>query len=331
MSRATAKRLVTNGARFLVTCHRRPDADALGSALGFAAILRELGKDVTVWHPERVPTYLGFLPGVDRVIRKLPKDATFDSTWVMDTAARALLPKGFPPARVAGQVVVVDHHVGHEKFGDVMLRDTAAPATSEVVLRLMADLGVERVPDEAATPLYAALVADTGGFRYPGTSAATLRTGARLLAAGVDPWDVAYHLFEDWPWERMQLLRAVLDTLETDVEGRFASIYVTRAMLERAGADEGMIEGLVNYGRMLRGVEVAALAWEQAPTTDAEGNSVASTKLSLRSRGRVDVASIAKSLGGGGHRGAAGATLELDVHQALARVRTAVARIYHAR
>lgn len=317
MTRAATVDLVNAGTRFLVTCHRRPDADALGSALGLAAILRALGKDATVWVPEALPpNLLFFADGL--VAHELP-EGRFDATFVMDTAATSLLPKGLPPSELRGPLVVVDHHAAHDGVGDVVLRDCEACSTAEVVMHLAADLGQRPVPKAAAAPLYAALVADTGGFRYAMTRPETLRLGAELLEGGAKPWVTAYELFEGWPAARMHLLSAVLETLELHQGGRVAVLRVTRAMLERTGANDDMVEGMVNYGRMLRSVDVSLLLWEYP----REGGGL-DTKVSLRSSGRADVANVAMALGGGGHRAAAGSQVHEPLDATLRRALSAI-------
>ncbi|MEM1417607.1 MAG: bifunctional oligoribonuclease/PAP phosphatase NrnA [Myxococcota bacterium] len=314
MSHAEALALVRQGERFLVACHRRPDADALGSALGFAEVLRALGKEAVIYVPDALPLTLRFLARDD--IEREPPTGTFAATFVMDTASKALLPKGLPGPEVRGPLVIVDHHASHDDVGDVRVRDVSACATGEVVMDLAEALGVRPVPPGAATPIYAALVADTGGFRYPATTAKALRLGAELLEGGADPWIVAYELFEGWPTERLQLLSAILDTLELRAEGRLALLRVTRAMLDELGADDDMVEGMVNYGRMIRGVEIAALFWE----FPADGGAGIDTKISLRSSGDADVSRIAALLGGGGHRSAAGAQVPEGVAETIERV-----------
>lgn len=311
MTRARVVDLVRGGRRFLLTCHLRPDGDALGSMLGFAAILRELGKEVVMFNIDPIPEYLRFLPRSDEVLRAPPSGERFDATFVTDTSSRALLPKQLPPADVTGPWVVIDHHAAHDDFGDVVVREPDAVATGEVVLRLMSDLGMTRIPPDAAVPLYTAIVTDTGGFRYQGTTPTTLRLAADLVEAGADPWTVAYNVFEGWVPARMKLLGVVLETLVTAHEGRIASLTVTREMMARTGGGDDMVEGLVNYARMLQGVEVAILVWEWP--AEAGGGPV--TKVSLRSRGAVDVSRIAVAFQGGGHRSAAGATVPGTVDQ----------------
>jgi phosphoesterase RecJ-like protein len=324
MSRQTVLDLIRRGSRFLVTCHLRPDADALGSALGFAAILRSIGKDARVYSQDPPPRMLGFLPGIDTVARDPSNGGAYDATFVMDAAASPLVPK--VPREISGPIVMLDHHAAHDDYGDIVLRETDAVATGVVVLRLMRDLGVARVPPEAAAPLYAAIVADTGGFRYLGTNPETMRLAAELMEAGADPWTTAYNLFEGWEPARMTLLGDILEHLEMELDGRVAVLTITRTMLAEHGADDEMVEGMVNYGRMLRGVDISILFWE-IELTRGEG---LVTKVSLRSSGKADVAWIAKQLGGGGHMSAAGANLKEPIVDARRRVldlaRTALER-----
>ncbi len=320
MSLERALELVRGGSRFLVTCHRRPDADALGSALGFARYLRSVGKTAVVYVPEPLSLSLRYLTVPGEIVQRIEPGARFDSAWVMDTAAAQLLPEGLPGPEVRGTLVVVDHHAAHDDVGDLVLRDTTACATGEVIFKLIEAAGLPALSEPIATPLYSAIVADTGGFRYAPTTGDVMRLGARLVDAGADPWTVAYNLFEGWELPRLRLLGDVLESLETDLDGKLATLRVTRAMLTENGANDDMVEGMVNYGRMLRGVEIAALVWEW-PVAAADGTSRIEIKVSLRSRGTADVARIAVALGGGGHRAAAGAQCPGDMESVLRRIR----------
>lgn len=310
--------IAREGERFLVACHRRPDADSLGSALGLIKCLRAVGKEATLFMPEAVPDSLLFLMDDEKGIAAPPPGARFDATFVMDIAAKALLPPGFPKPEVTGPVVIIDHHHAHDDVGDIVFRDTDAAATGEVVVQLMEALGLESLPEGAATPLYAAIVSDTGGFRYATTRPATLRLGARLLEAGANPWQVAYQLFERWEPARLRLLSAIIATLEVQFDGRVALMRVTRQMLEICGANDDMVEGMVNYARRVEGVEIGALLWEW-PVRDADGEHL-ETKISLRSSGTADVSVIAAALRGGGHRAAAATQLNITMDEAERRL-----------
>ncbi len=318
MSRAQAAEVIRSGKRFLLTCHRRPDGDALGSMLGLAAILERLGKTVVLYHCDPISDYLHFLLGGPDAFRGRihlePPAETFDAVIVTDTAAKSLLPP-LPPRERSGPLIMLDHHAASDDAGDIIVRETDACATAEVVVRLMRDLGMQQVPTEAALPLYTAIVTDTGGFRYSGTSASTMRLAADLMDAGVDPWLVACNVFEGWHVDRVKLLSRVLADMQIFDDGTIALIEVTEALLNEYGLREEHIEGFVNYGRMVRGIEVAVMLIARSERL---------TKVSLRSRDRVDVAEVAQALGGGGHRAASGASIETDMAGARVRVLAAV-------
>jgi phosphoesterase RecJ-like protein len=313
-----------NGERFLVACHRRPDADSLGSALGLIKTLRAIGKEATLFMPEEIPDSLLFLMDGEQGLAQVPDGVRYDATWVMDIAAKALLPLGFPGPEVTGPVVIIDHHHAHDDVGDVVYRDIDSAATGEVVVQLIEELGLESLPEGSATPLYAAIVSDTGGFRYATTRPATLRLGARLVEEGADPWHVAYQLFERWEPARLRLLSAIIATLEMAFDGRVAIMRVTREMLDICGADDDMVEGMVNYARRVEGAEIGALLWEWR-VRDAGGDHI-ETKISLRSRGNVDVSVIATALNGGGHRAAAATQLRITIDEADERLRSELAK-----
>ncbi|HET8936641.1 MAG TPA: DHH family phosphoesterase [Polyangiales bacterium] len=319
-SLAQAVKLVREGRRFLLTCHVAPDADAVGSMLGLAELLIALGKDVYLYNRDPIPETLRFLPRTDTVQSTLPQGVSFDATLVTDTAARSLLPRHFPSRSITGPVVILDHHVAHDDFGDIVVRDVNACATALVVLELATALGVSPLPAAAAAPLYTALVADTGGFRYPGTTPQVLRIAADLLEQGVDAWRVASQVFESWSMSRMRLLGLAVNTIQTAYDGKVAIVTIPLSMLELAGASDDMAEGLVEYGRMLRGVEIAIMLWERRPRAEETLEGSVLTRLSLRSAGTADVSRVAVALGGGGHRTSAGAT----VAQSLAKAREIV-------
>ena len=318
--------IIRNGKRFLVACHRRPDADSLGSALGLIEALRALGKEATLFMAESVPESLLFLLENEEGIAVVPEGTRYDATFIMDIAAKALVPPGFPPREVTGPLVVVDHHHAHDDLGDVVVRDTSAAATGEVVVRMIEELGLSAIPERAATPIYAAIVSDTGGFRYATTSPATLRLGARLLEAGVEPWKVAYQLFERGGPARLRLLSSIIATLETAFGGQVAIMRVTREMLAICGADDDMVEGMVNYARRVEGAEVGALLWEWEVRDDS--GSHIETKISLRSRGDFDVSKIAAALDGGGHRAAAATQLDIDIAEAERLLRAELTKYF---
>jgi bifunctional oligoribonuclease and PAP phosphatase NrnA len=325
-----AATLIRVGRRFLLTCHLQPDADAIGSMLALAEVLKTLGKEVVLYNRDPVPEMLRFLTGTQHIEREIPANARFDAMFITDTAARSLLPRKLPPRAVTGPCVLLDHHIAHDDFGDVVVRDVTAAATANVVIELARALGLDPLPATAAEPLYTALVADTGNFRYPGTSSQTLRLAATLVDSGVDPWRVARQVFENWPLERLRLLGLVIEAIEIEHAGRIAILCVPRSLIERAGAHERMVEGFVEYGRMIKGVQISIMLWEQQSSADDADGEQSTSRLSLRGDGHVDVSTVAVTLGGGGHRAAAGATLHCDLPTARARVLDAAIAVLDA-
>jgi phosphoesterase RecJ-like protein len=301
----------------LVTCHLGPDGDALGSMLALAALLAARGKQVTIYNPDLVPRHLKWLPGAKRLVHRLPRDARFAATCVLDCGDARLLGKAFPGPEVSGTVIALDHHESGRPFGDVFVCDPAAAAVGVLVVRLADRLGWTIGPD-AAVALYVSLASDTGFFRYSNTDAECLAVASRLVRdGGVEPWAIAERLTEDVPMSRYKLLAAALGTLELAEGGAISFMTVTAAMVEACGGGWDDSEGLVNYARAVRGVECGVLL-----TPAKHGG----TRVSLRSRARrVDAGRVALALGGGGHKGAAGCVLAMDLAAARAAITQALA------
>ena len=319
---AVAARLAGH-ASYVLTGHVDPDPDCLGSVLALAWGLERMGKRVHVVSPDPVRPEWGFLPGADKV-QVPPPVPEAEALVVLDcdlgrTGAVAGAAERF------AHVYNLDHHVTNQDSGAIRYIDAQAAATGEIVYSVLVDHWGLAVDRDAATNLYVALMTDTGSFRYSNTTAATLRTAAALVEAGARPGELASLFYEQASWSTLQLLARSLATLERTSDGRIAWITVTGQMLAEAGAryDEG--DGLVQYPRMIAGVEVAII-FRELP----DGR----TRVGLRSRRAVDVSRVAAALGGGGHPRAAGCTLALPVAEArervLAEVREAIAAVDRA-
>jgi phosphoesterase RecJ-like protein len=287
--------IVRAGQKFLLMTHRGPDGDGLGSMVGCAEMLRALGKQVTMMLPDGAPEPLRELAGVREAPRKLDDSLKFDATFVFDTGDPRLLQNTLPKKEVAGTVVVIDHHRVAVEFGDVCWRDPEKAAVGVMVFELATRLGVA-LSTAAAEALFVSLVSDTGSFRYANTDASVLRIAAELVDRGAQPWKVTERMQESQPLERLALLRRVLGTIKVTLGGKLATLEVSDEMLKEAGATAEMVEGMVNYARGIRGVEVGALL-------SRKGNQV---RASLRGRGHADVARVCAAFGGGGHHDAAG-------------------------
>jgi phosphoesterase RecJ-like protein len=296
--------------RVLLTMHRGPDGDGLGSALALACALRELGREVTVYNPDELPYNFRFLRGADQVVTSLPATAAFDVTIATDSGSPDRLGPDVPPAPRRGVLINLDHHITTLPFGDLNYVDPAAAAVGVLAFKIIAGLG-HPLSHDAAECIYASILADTGCFRYSSTDPECLRIAAALLEAGVDPWEMTVRVYEQQPLARMKLLAEVLSTLA--VHGKLATITIKNEMIARTGTGTDLTDGFINYARSVDGVEVAA-AFREPHQQGAPWH------VSFRSRGRVDVAAIAQKFGGGGHRNAAGCSIAGDEGAVRARI-----------
>ncbi len=295
--------------RVLITMHRGPDGDALGSALALACALRDLGRDVTVYNPDDLPYNFRFLRGASEVEKSLPGDAAFDATVVTDAGAFERLGPEVPDVSRRGVLLNLDHHITTEPFGDVNYVDPGAASVGILAYKIIKGLGVPLSRD-AAECIYASILADTGCFRYSSTDPECLRIAAELVEAGVEPWEMTVRIYEQQPLARMRLLAEVLSTLE--VHSKLATITITNAMVAKTGSEADLTDGFINYARSVDGVEVAA--------SFREPEDGGAWHVSFRSRGRVNVAGIAQKFGGGGHHNAAGCSIEGDEVSVRSRI-----------
>ncbi len=309
---AQIARVMREHARFLICSHVNPDGDALGSSIALALYLEREGKEVWVFNQDPVPALYAFLPGTGRVRQEIPTGRKFDVSFLLDCATPRRAGDDFANLEGKGEVVVIDHHPPAESIGTLRLVRTGAAATSELLYEVMMAYGVPPQP-EVATALYVALLTDTGSFRFSNTTAHALAVAARLLELGADHRLLIDRIYESYPAERFSLLGLALGTLKLSCGGKAASVIVTREMYRRASARDELTEGFVDFPRSIAGVEVAVLFREVGPRE---------YRVNLRSRGAVDVGSLAARFQGGGHPNAAGCTLrgeEEEVQETLLR------------
>ena len=289
--------LLAKGTRFLLTGHRNPDGDALGSALALALALEARGKEAVVVMRDAWSSAYAGMPGLERVAisESLPPGwpRDWDALLAMEcpSADRTGWPNMFE-----GTVVNIDHHPANARYGRINLVDLPAAAVGEIVADLLDLLGWPVTPD-IATNLWVSLVSDTGSFRYGNTTPKALALGARLVAAGARPDAVNEFLFEAQTLASLRLETLVLGTLQLHSGGCVATVELPKCFLIESGAGAEETEGLVNRARGVAGVRAAALLRE------GENGEI---RCSLRSKGTVDVRAVAAAHGGGGHRNAAG-------------------------
>lgn len=292
--------LISQNETFLVVSHAHPDGDAVGSTLAMGLLLEQMGKSVTFFNVHAMPYNFGFLPGADRWVSELADDFAVDVTIMLDCAEQHRVGEGFPENGWGETIAVVDHHkTWDDSFARVYVRDPRAAATGEVIYRILA-ASTESLGLDLARCLYCCLMTDTGSFRYSSASCTTFRVAGELLGAGVDVWEMTSQIYESQPLERLQLLAKVLPTLSTSAGGRLAFIRLEQSMFDETGTTSDYADGFINHARGIRGVEVATQLLETG---------AGQWKVSFRSRGQIDVSTLAERFGGGGHRNAAGCAM----------------------
>jgi len=291
---------------FLLTTHISPDGDAIGSCLALAEALRSRGKTVVVCDKDPVPEYYRFMPGY-RTFRSAPGDILSKNPLVVlldcNSPERAAL-----EGHAFRKIIVIDHHETESDFGDVRWVERNAAATGLMIFHLIKALGVP-ITKTIATNLYAAIAVDTGTFRYSNTGTDVLLAAASLVEAGAKPGTISEYLYERWKKSRFDLLTLSLETLE--IKDGVSIVHVTKKMHKKTGTTESDTENFANVPRIIDTVKISVLIREVD-----NGR----WKVSMRSKGMVNVATIASAFGGGGHRNAAGFRMKAD----LAAVKKAI-------
>ena len=294
--------------RFLITSHARPDGDAVGSALAIAEILQHLGCESQIILADPPPLIYKSLPGVETILvdSSVPSGDTPAIILECDSIERTGL-KG-----LEGRTLInIDHHASGRPYATLNWIDEHACAVAEMVYRIAVAAKVP-ITSAMATCLYAAILSDTGSFTYPSTSASTFELAHDLAEHGASPSEIARDLYFSNPESKIRLLAVALTNMKC--EGPIAWSWVTDAEMERTGASAEDCEGVVNYLIGITGVESAVFLRELSPNGEF--------RLSIRSKGKIDVAQIAESFGGGGHRSASGCTLNGPLAVATERILT---------
>jgi phosphoesterase RecJ-like protein len=310
-------------ATVVLSGHMQPDADALGSALALAEGLRRRGARVLTTFPDPfvLPPSLQWLPGAAGLVSSADVPSSPDVFIALDTASPARLGELAGLLDSAGVSVVVDHHVSNAGFGDLCLLDPGAPATVTLVADLLDHLGLP-LDEHLATCLYAGLAADTGSFRFGNTRPDTHELASRLLATGIDHSAISSRLFDTAPFGWLGLLSQVTGraVLETDVGDGLVWTWSSTAEAAEHGLPGEQLEALVDVVRSTQEADVACVL---------KGQDDGSWSVSLRSRGRTDVARVAMALGGGGHTLAAGYSSHLDREKTIEALRQELSDALH--
>jgi len=294
---------------FLVTSHVRLDGDALGSELAMYHFLLHMGKDVVVYNEDETPGNYRFLPGSDKIVNNINNFDRFEVAIVLDCSELERVGKEFSRIIAIKNIINIDHHFSNGKFGGFPYIDYEASSTGELIYRLLNAVDFDLTTD-IATNLFTAIFTDTGGFRYS-VKKDTLVASGHLVEKGADPQWISESIFESYPPSKIRLMSRVLDTLTFDWSKKVGYMIVLRNALEETGATMEHTDGFVDIPRSIQGVEVSILFVELSDSC---------FKLSLRSKGRINVERVAKAFGGGGHINAAACRIDGDLETVKRKV-----------
>lgn len=292
-----------NAQNIAIVSHENPDGDCIGSMLALYLALRKKGKEVRMYLKDGLPKNLLFLPSSDKINIQDEIDESFDVLVLLDTGELERTGiKGID--KCFDKLVNIDHHITSSGIGDLYYINSTAAATGEIIYQMIKLMGIDQ-DKEIATCLYTSIFTDTGGFRYSNTTSITHQIAADLINTDIDFVYIINKVYDEISLSKFYLIKDALQTLQLFESGRIAYLTITKQMFEKNNVRRDETENIINYARNIDTVEVAALFIE-------EENRI---KVSLRSKYHVDVGSIAKAFGGGGHKRAAGFTTELGIDE----------------
>jgi len=292
---AAIARELRDNKRFLLTTHVNPDGDAIGSLGALALVLEDMGKKVVAYCQDEIPAFLRFLPYSDRIVREIPGPDRFDVAVVLDCGEIDRIGNAAEVLQHVEKIIHIDHHSSSDDFGQLNLVRPECSSTAEILYEIIQAIPAS-LNKEAAENIYTAILTDTGSFRFANTTARALDIAAEMVALGVAPDKIASEVYDSMSPERLRLLARSLHTLTLRANGRLATMQVSRRMLEETKTTVMDTDGFVNYPRGISTAEMAIFFREMDS---------GKVNVSLRSRGKLNVAEFARSYDGGGHHNAA--------------------------
>lgn len=292
----------------VLAIHVQPDGDAFGSLLAMSRYLKQKGKPVCMTWGEKItiPAQYKWMPGIDEVI-DFNDCIGGDLLITLDCANEHRLGLMESILTKFKTIINVDHHVDNSRFGTINVLDFNAGATAQIVYELLRFMN-GTIDADTATLLYTGIVTDTGRFQYQNTTAKTLCIASELVGLGVNPNQIFHNIYENLSYNTLKLLAKVLSRAAYLSSSRLIYSYVEEEDFEQTGAEMGDTETFIDFLRMTKEADVAAV-FKEFP----DGK----LRVSLRSKGNIDVGAIAREGGGGGHRNAAGCTLEQPLDEAV--------------
>ncbi|MEK6195946.1 MAG: DHH family phosphoesterase, partial [Deltaproteobacteria bacterium] len=246
----------------LIASHINPDGDAIGSLVAMGVALQTYGINTTLFNESPIPAAYRFLPGVERISRTLEGENPFDTAIVLDCSNLDRVGSRADQVSTVPVVINIDHHVTNNGFGDMQIIDSSACATAEIVYRLVNAMDVE-INKTMAISIYTGIVTDTGSFRFSNTNHAAFTICDEMVQKGVQPYNVAQHVYGSYSLGRIKLLNLALESIEISKNGTVSMMMLTQQMLNNTGTNPEDADGLINYARRIEDVKLAELIQEQ--------------------------------------------------------------------
>lgn len=284
---------------FAIVSHTSPDGDSVGSMLALYSILYKRNKIADMFIDDVLPGRYSFLPFYN-LIKPLHEVKHYDCVFALDCGDPERLGKCKDILSKTDIVVNIDHHISNSLYGTVNLLNKDASSVGEVMYDIFKDNDYEIKMDTAAC-LYTSILTDTGGFKYSNTTSKTLNIAGNLINTGIDFSEIYSVIYDRKSLEQVKLMSRVVSTLDMALDNRVAFLSLFKSMLVECSAKEEDASEFINISRDIDGVEVAVFIKEKSSEL---------FRISLRSKSKVDVRSVAEKFGGGGHIRAAGCTIE---------------------
>lgn len=298
-----AVKLINEANTIYVVGHENPDGDAIGSSYAICLALNKIGKDAKVIMPKCSDSFK-FLPYIDIAVSSVDK-FKYDLLIAVDSSNKNRLAISEEDFNKANNVLMIDHHVVDNAYGNVCVIDPEKPATCEIMYNFINNLGIS-IDKDIAAYLYLGIITDTGSFNYSSTLPSTFNIASELIKTGIDFSYICKMVNHTMKEGKLKLIAKAIDNMEIYYDGKFRYSYIDYNTIKKLGLDDEDSEGMTNYLNSVENTEVSAYIRQRMDLT---------YKVSLRSNGKIDVAKIAILFGGGGHKRAAGYTMndELNV------------------
>jgi len=302
------KQAIKKAKTAIIAAHIDPDADAIGSSLAMAMLLKKLKVKSIIYSQNGIPKIYQFLPWTEKVLTRIPAKLHFDLAIILDSSVIERVGDKIDLKKMAKKIINIDHHPDNKRFGDINFVGQVSSA-AEQIFKLAKYLKI-KIDRDMAENLYVAMITDTGNFRYENTKASTFKMAAELFQTGIDPHDITTRIYDNKSIASVKLSALAMEKLEFADDKKVAWTSVTEEMMQKVDAKGEDLIGLVDQIRAISGVEVAILFREDK----------GKIKVNFRAKSDINVSVIANRLGGGGHHKAAGVIMEGSLLNAREKV-----------